>query len=244
MIPAWKWGKVEKHEQLELTPEEEQLQEKVRSIWSGILSGQAIEEHTDFFKSGAGSMDVTRLLEEIREMTGVEMENDDAYMNSTFSEFVKQLVLLTRGGQETELEYDAVSTCTCTLYKHVHVHCTSMCTYKLFSTLNELTVSKPTVHNTCTCTPISFSYSFPLPLPKAIIRANNMEIRCPHQCFINNEFIDASDGKTYQTINPTDESAICELAASGAEDVEKAIKAAKVYTEIYCNFLEKRQCTY
>ena len=109
MIPAWKWGKVEKHEKLELTPEEAQLQEKIRAIWSGILSGQTVDEHTDFFKSGAGSMDVTRLLEEVRELTGVEMENDDAYMNSTFSEFVKQLVLISRGGQDTELEYDAVS---------------------------------------------------------------------------------------------------------------------------------------
>ena len=109
MIPAWKWGKVEKHEKLELTPEEEQLQEKIRSIWSAILSGQAVEEHTDFFKSGAGSMDVTRLLEEVRELTGAELENDEVYMNSTFTEFVSQLVTINRGGQETQLEYDAVS---------------------------------------------------------------------------------------------------------------------------------------
>ena len=100
MIPAWKWGKAEKHEKLELTPEEEKLQEKIRTIWSGILSGQAIDERTNFFKSGAGSMDVTRLLEEVREVAGVEMENDDVYMNSTFSEFVKQLVLTSRGGQD------------------------------------------------------------------------------------------------------------------------------------------------
>ncbi|MCG8625510.1 MAG: aldehyde dehydrogenase family protein [Proteobacteria bacterium] len=45
--------------------------------------------------------------------------------------------------------------------------------------------------------------------------------------------MDASDGKTYQTINPTDEAAICELAASGAQDVEKAIKAAKVRSRSY-----------
>lgn len=60
MIPAWKWGKVEKVEKLELTPEEESMQEMVREVWSSILSGQVIEESTDFFKSGAGSMDVTR----------------------------------------------------------------------------------------------------------------------------------------------------------------------------------------
>ena len=81
--------------------------------------------------------------------------------------------------------------------------------------------------------PPSFPLSLSLPPPQAIIKANNLEIRCPRQCFINNEFVDASDGKTYQTINPTDEAAICELAASGAQDVEKAIKAAKVRSGSY-----------
>ncbi|MCG8625511.1 MAG: acyl carrier protein [Proteobacteria bacterium] len=108
---------------LEVTPEEEQLQEKIRTIWSGILSGQTIDEHTDFFKSGAGSMDVTRLLEEVREVAGVEMENDDVYMNSTFSEFVKQLVLTSRGGQDTELEYDAVSLCYNIITIKFYCHC-------------------------------------------------------------------------------------------------------------------------
>lgn len=63
---------------------------------------------------------------------------------------------------------------------------------------------------------------------QAVIKANAMEIECPHQCFINNEFINASDGKTYDTINPTDGSVLCTLAASGAEDVQKAVRAAKV----------------
>ena len=60
MIPAWKWGKMEKVEKLVLTAEETAMQEVVRKVWSSILSGQTIEDSTDFFKSGAGSMDVTR----------------------------------------------------------------------------------------------------------------------------------------------------------------------------------------
>lgn len=60
MIPAWKWGRMEKVEKLELTPDEVAMQEVVRAVWSSILSGQTIEDATDFFKSGAGSMDVTR----------------------------------------------------------------------------------------------------------------------------------------------------------------------------------------
>lgn len=47
-------------EKLELTEEEEEMQEKVRLMWEDILKLSTIEDHTDFFKSGAGSMDVTR----------------------------------------------------------------------------------------------------------------------------------------------------------------------------------------
>ncbi len=60
MIPARKWGNMEKTEKLELTLEEEAIQEKIRGVWTSILSGQVVEDSTDFFKSGAGSMDVTR----------------------------------------------------------------------------------------------------------------------------------------------------------------------------------------
>ena len=38
------------------------------------------------------------------------------------------------------------------------------------------------------------------------MHANNMNLRIPHQLFINNKFIDASDGNTFDTINPNDES--------------------------------------
>lgn len=35
---------------------------------------------------------------------------------------------------------------------------------------------------------------------------NNMTIDFPHQLFIDNEFVDSSDGKTFKTVNPADES--------------------------------------
>lgn len=31
-----------------------------------------------------------------------------------------------------------------------------------------------------------------------------MTVKMPYQCFINGQFTDADDGKTYDTINPTD----------------------------------------
>lgn len=33
---------------------------------------------------------------------------------------------------------------------------------------------------------------------------NNMMVKMPYQCFINGQFEDAENGKTYDTINPND----------------------------------------
>ena len=60
MVRAHMFGQTEKQEKLVLTEEEEVMVEKVRASWSAILSLSNIDENTDFFKSGAGSMDVTR----------------------------------------------------------------------------------------------------------------------------------------------------------------------------------------
>ena len=37
------------------------------------------------------------------------------------------------------------------------------------------------------------------------IEANGMSIQCPHQLLINGEFVNSSWGRTYNTINPTNE---------------------------------------
>ncbi|ESP00661.1 hypothetical protein LOTGIDRAFT_177987 [Lottia gigantea] len=44
--------------------------------------------------------------------------------------------------------------------------------------------------------------------------------------FINNEFVNAESGKTFQTINPSTGEVICEVAEGDAADVNKAVKAA------------------
>ena len=38
------------------------------------------------------------------------------------------------------------------------------------------------------------------------LNANKMELSFPNQLFISNEFADSSDGKTFDAINPSDES--------------------------------------
>lgn len=38
---------------------------------------------------------------------------------------------------------------------------------------------------------------------------NDMTLKMPYQCFINGQFEDAENGKTYNTVNPTDGSVGC-----------------------------------
>ena len=59
MVPASKFGQADSSDSLELTTEEEGMKGKLKVAWEGILN-KSIEGGTDFFKSGAGSMDVVR----------------------------------------------------------------------------------------------------------------------------------------------------------------------------------------
>lgn len=45
--------------------------------------------------------------------------------------------------------------------------------------------------------------------------------------FLNNEWVDAADGKTFPTINPSTGEKICDVAAGDKADVDKAVKAAQ-----------------
>lgn len=58
--------------------------------------------------------------------------------------------------------------------------------------------------------------------------ANNMDLKFPNQIFINNEFVDAALGGTFTTVNPADETAICQVASATQEDVDYAVHCAKV----------------
>uniref|UniRef100_A0A673C2M5 Aldehyde dehydrogenase domain-containing protein n=1 Tax=Sphaeramia orbicularis TaxID=375764 RepID=A0A673C2M5_9TELE len=54
-----------------------------------------------------------------------------------------------------------------------------------------------------------------------------MTLKMPYQCFINGAFEDAENGKTYDTINPTDGSVICKVSYASVGDVDRAVAAAK-----------------
>lgn len=61
MITASRYGMHDEDniQMIQLTSEEEKLADTIREIWRGILSID-VEDGTDFFRSGAGSMDVVR----------------------------------------------------------------------------------------------------------------------------------------------------------------------------------------
>uniref|UniRef100_A0A8D0GH01 10-formyltetrahydrofolate dehydrogenase n=1 Tax=Sphenodon punctatus TaxID=8508 RepID=A0A8D0GH01_SPHPU len=170
MIPASKYFATDEMSAVELTEEEKGMAEEIKSIWLGILSNVAvIEDSTDFFKSGASSMDVVRMIEEIKQKCGgLQLQNEDVYMATKFGDFIQKVVRKLRGEDKEELVIDYVS-------KDV----------------------------------------------------NNMTVKMPYQCYINGEFMNSDDGKTYDTINPTDGSVIAKVSYASVGDVDKAVAAAK-----------------
>jgi hypothetical protein len=67
MINANQFGKQQEEQAaLDLSDEEAAMKDVIFSIWKSILM-KDIEDDTDFFGSGAGSMDVTRLVEEVKD---------------------------------------------------------------------------------------------------------------------------------------------------------------------------------
>ncbi len=53
------------------------------------------------------------------------------------------------------------------------------------------------------------------------------EANYPTQLFINNEFVDAVDGATFEVFNPYDNSLLANVAEAKEADIDKAVKAAR-----------------
>lgn len=95
---------------VELSDDEKAKQEVIRQVWKSILSADVSDE-TDFFGAGAGSMDVVRLVEELKDKVGVSLQNEDVFMATKFSEFIQCVVANLRGGGaggSVQVEYDPV----------------------------------------------------------------------------------------------------------------------------------------
>lgn len=94
--------------EVKFTPEEQDVVNEIRKIWESILSLE-VDNETDFFACGAGSMDVVRLVEEVKDITRMELEKEDVFMSPSFIEFASTVILKSRGfGQEPDIEYKAL----------------------------------------------------------------------------------------------------------------------------------------
>ncbi|XP_066257590.1 cytosolic 10-formyltetrahydrofolate dehydrogenase [Euwallacea similis] len=97
-----------KQVQIEFTLEEKAQIEEIRDIWESILRVD-IDEETDFFACGAGSMDVVRLVEEVKDVFKTDLENEDVFLAPTFSEFALNVILKARGvGASVEILYKPI----------------------------------------------------------------------------------------------------------------------------------------
>ena len=55
---------------------------------------------------------------------------------------------------------------------------------------------------------------------------SSQELTLRTQLFINNEWVDAKSKKTFDTINPADETKIATVQEAGKEDIDYAVAAA------------------
>jgi len=149
------------------TDEENSVLLKLRTVWEAILKTDILDD-TDFFGAGAGSMDVVRLVEEAKELSGVSLVNEDVFMATKFSDFAELMVLKLRGGGGKKVQE----------YSKVRLH------------------------------------------------VNKMDVSFPTQLFIDGQFMDATSGRKLKSVNPHDESVICEVECASKADVETACKAA------------------
>ncbi|XP_024943237.1 cytosolic 10-formyltetrahydrofolate dehydrogenase isoform X2 [Cephus cinctus] len=108
-IRASMFGKADDAAQsIEFTEEEKKNNEVIKKVWESILNIE-VDNDTDFFASGAGSMDVVRLVEEVKDNIGVEFQNTDVFMAPVFLQFVTAVALAGRGASASKnVKYDAV----------------------------------------------------------------------------------------------------------------------------------------
>jgi acyl-CoA reductase-like NAD-dependent aldehyde dehydrogenase len=61
----------------------------------------------------------------------------------------------------------------------------------------------------------------------ALSRLRDEYARAPRKLFIANEFVDAAGGETFDVIDPATGEAFAAAASGGAEDIDRAVRAAR-----------------
>ena len=99
MIPASAWFEQNSSNlvPIELTEKDYEIENILKKIWNAILKVE-IESNTDFFACGAGSMDVVRLVEEVKEALEIPLQNENVFMAPVFSEFFLDVIKIVKQG--------------------------------------------------------------------------------------------------------------------------------------------------
>lgn len=58
------------------------------------------------------------------------------------------------------------------------------------------------------------------------LHVNKMDVSFPSQLFIDGTFVNGTSGRKLKSLDPKDESLICEVECASKEDVDRACKAA------------------
>ena len=68
---------------------------------------------------------------------------------------------------------------------------------------------------------MAFEYA-PAPESRSVV-----DIASSYGLFINGEFVDATGGSTFKTVNPATEEVLAEISEAGSADVDRAVQAAR-----------------
>ncbi|MGK5522324.1 aldehyde dehydrogenase family protein [Micromonospora sp. URMC 107] len=66
-----------------------------------------------------------------------------------------------------------------------------------------------------------FEYA-PAPESRSVV-----DLKASYGLFVDGEFVDPADGGTFKTVNPASEEVLAEVAEAGAQDVDRAVRAAR-----------------
>ena len=73
------------------------------------------------------------------------------------------------------------------------------------------------------------------------LHVNKMDVSFPTQLFIDGTFVDGTSGRKLKSLDPKDESLICEVECASREDVDRACKAAHRAFTVRFNYEYQRK---
>src|SRR5689334_21317236 len=84
-----------------------------------------------------------------------------------------------------------------------------------------------------------FEYA-PAPESRSVV-----DIRSSYGLFVNGEFVDPTDGRSFKTISPATEEVLAEVSEASAEDVDLAVKAARrAHTRVWSRMSGRERSKY